>query len=148
MFRLIVGWAERALPARLHRALLPLAFTIRETWRRWRGAPIAGCAVVIENSAGHILLVRHSYGPRGWSLPGGGIASDEDPREAALREIEEELGLRLAEIEKIAVLAEEVYGSLLSAHLFTARTDLQPRPDGREVIEAAFFAPCRARSGG
>lgn len=130
---------ERALPAPLHRALLPIAFRIRHQWRRWRGTRLHGCAVVIENGAGEILLLRHSYGPKSWMLPGGGIGTGEDPEAAASREIAEELGIDLARIEPVAVLAEQVSGSPHSAHLFAAVTDARPRPDGREVTEARFF---------
>ena len=45
---------------------------------------------------GRILLVRHTYGPRAWDLPGGGIKRDEPPLTAARREMGEELGLAAA----------------------------------------------------
>jgi len=41
---------------------------------------------------GRIILVRLRYAP-GWRLPGGGRAPDEDPREAVLRELREEIGM-------------------------------------------------------
>lgn len=40
-----------------------------------------------------VLLVRHTYGPRGWDLPGGTTKPGEDPAETARREMEEELGV-------------------------------------------------------
>lgn len=40
-----------------------------------------------------VLLVRHTYGPRAWDLPGGRSKRGEDPLETARREMEEELGL-------------------------------------------------------
>jgi ADP-ribose pyrophosphatase YjhB (NUDIX family) len=40
-------------------------------------------------------LVRHNYGPEGWTFPGGKIKKGEDPSVAACREIEEELGLQI-----------------------------------------------------
>jgi ADP-ribose pyrophosphatase YjhB (NUDIX family) len=40
-----------------------------------------------------ILLVRHSYGPRAWDLPGGFVRGDEDDEHAARRELHEELGI-------------------------------------------------------
>ena len=95
--------------------------------------------MVIENRAGEILLLRHSYGPPQWMLPGGGVGSGEDPEAAAQREIAEELALDLDRLERVAVIAEEVSGSPHTAHLFAARTEAVPRPDGREVIEARFF---------
>jgi 8-oxo-dGTP pyrophosphatase MutT (NUDIX family) len=40
-----------------------------------------------------VLLVRHTYGPRGWDLPGGSVKSGEEPASAAQREMYEELGV-------------------------------------------------------
>ena len=40
-----------------------------------------------------MLLVRHTYGPRAWDLPGGAIKRGEPPIDAARREMDEELGL-------------------------------------------------------
>jgi 8-oxo-dGTP pyrophosphatase MutT (NUDIX family) len=42
---------------------------------------------------GSVLLVRHTYGHRGWDLPGGGRRRGEAPGDAARREMGEELGL-------------------------------------------------------
>ncbi len=127
------------LPASLHRALLPLAHAVRHTWRRWRKAPIAGVSVIITNLSGDVLLLKHSYGPEVWGLPGGGLARGEDPLEAARREVREELGVELARIEPIGTLEEVLSGSPHTAHLFAATCDRQPQPDGREVVEARFF---------
>ena len=41
---------------------------------------------------GKAILVRLRYAP-GWRLPGGGRGEGEDPREAVLRELREEIGL-------------------------------------------------------
>ena len=54
----------------------------------------AGVKVVLRRGD-DVLLVRHTYGRRSeWDLPGGFLNEDEDPQDAALREIGEELGLR------------------------------------------------------
>ena len=39
-----------------------------------------------------LILVRLRYAP-GWRLPGGGRTSSEDPRDAVLRELREEIGM-------------------------------------------------------
>lgn len=127
------------LPAPVHRALLPLAHRIRHNWRRWRKTPIAGVSVVITNLNGDVLLLKHSYGPKVWGLPGGGLNAGEDPMEAARREVREELGISLARIEAIAVIEEVISGAPHTAHLFAATCDANPQPDRREVIEARFF---------
>ena len=84
-------------------------------------------------------MLRHSYGPAVWAFPGGGIDKGEEPREAALREVREELGLALDAVEPLGTLQEEISGSPHTAFLFTATTNKTPQPDGREITEARFF---------
>lgn len=43
---------------------------------------------VVENAEGNVLLIRHPR--RGWELPGGAVERGEDPRQALVREVEEE----------------------------------------------------------
>lgn len=128
------------LPAPLHRAALPLAHALRHRWRRWRKAPLAGVSVIIANPAGEVLLLKHSYGPPVWALPGGGMAAREEPEAAARREVREELGLVLDAVQPVAVIAEVISGSSHTAHIFAVTTAATPRPDGREIIAARFFA--------
>jgi len=127
------------LPAALHRRLMPIAHALRHYWRRWRKTPIAGVSVIVTNLSGDVLLLKHSYGPAVWSLPGGGLARGEDPLAAARREVREELGVDLARIEAIGTLEEVLSGSPHTAHIFAAVCDRQPQPDRREVVEARFF---------
>lgn len=127
------------LPAPLHRALLPLAHSVRHRWRRLRRVPIAGVSIIITNLAGDVLLLKHSYGPQVWSLPGGGLGRGEDPVAAARREVREELGVELLRIDSVGTLEEVLSGSPHTAHIFTGVCDRQPQPDRREVTEARFF---------
>jgi len=59
---------------------------------------------VLFNAAGKVFVARRADLPNaegavgGWQLPQGGIDSDEDPRAAVLRELEEEIGTARAEI--------------------------------------------------
>lgn len=60
---------------------------------------------VLFNTEGRVLVARRADVPNafegppgGWQLPQGGIDPDEDPRAAVLRELEEEIGTRNAEI--------------------------------------------------
>jgi 8-oxo-dGTP pyrophosphatase MutT (NUDIX family) len=127
------------LPAPLHRALLPLAHALRHRWRLWRKVPISGVSVIVTNLGGDVLLLKHSYGPAVWSLPGGGLGRGEDPLAAARREVREELGVDLARLEAVGTLEELLSGSPHTAHIFTGVCDRQPQPDRREVTEARFF---------
>jgi ADP-ribose pyrophosphatase YjhB (NUDIX family) len=56
--------------------------------------PAAGCLVERDN---HVLLVQRRFAPNagGWTLPAGFVERGETPEEAAIRETEEETGLRV-----------------------------------------------------
>jgi ADP-ribose pyrophosphatase YjhB (NUDIX family) len=74
-----------------------------------------GAYAVIQR-AGLVLLARFvGSDPPRWTLPGGGLDHGEDPREGAVREVEEETGYRV-ELRR-----------LLTVESFRALVD---RPDG------------------
>lgn len=50
--------------------------------------------VIIRSKDGRILMVKPIYKPT-WQFPGGGVEAGEDPGEALVRELQEELGLQL-----------------------------------------------------
>lgn len=58
------------------------------------GKDIAGVRVILLRH-NRVVLVRHWLTPGVWTLPGGGIKKGETPREAAIREIHEELGYNI-----------------------------------------------------
>ncbi|MFD9908980.1 NUDIX domain-containing protein [Streptomyces sp. NPDC059063] len=55
---------------------------------------LVGAAALLRDAAGRLLLVEPNY-REGWALPGGTVESDdgETPRQGALRETAEEVGL-------------------------------------------------------
>jgi 8-oxo-dGTP pyrophosphatase MutT (NUDIX family) len=55
---------------------------------------------------GKVILVRLRYAA-GWRIPGGGRAPDEDPRDAALRELREEIGMTAHGAVQLAAELEE-----------------------------------------
>lgn len=128
------------LPPALHRLLLRLAHRIRHGWRQAVRRPIAGVSIIATDGAGRVLLVRHSYGPNIWALPGGGLGRGEEPEAAAVRELREELGCGLVAIERLATIEETISGAPHTAHVFAGSLAGDVRPDGREVVEARFFA--------
>ena len=58
-----------------------------------------GAGVMLFNGLGRVFVARRIDMPsEAWQMPQGGIDAGETPREAALRELEEEIGTAKAEI--------------------------------------------------
>ena len=128
------------IPAPLHRLALRLAHGVRRRWWRLLQVRLEGCRVLAIDSAGRVLLIRHSYGSGQWLLPGGGIARGETPLAAGQRELAEETGLSLATARCLAMIDEPLYGTVNRVHLVCGEAHGDLRCDGREVIAAQFFA--------
>ena len=81
------------LNVRLRRAGYRVAFgVLRLFW--WAARPrLTGVKCVLLDAGGRVLLVRHSYGPPAWDLPGGITRRREAPLHTARREMAEELGV-------------------------------------------------------
>ena len=127
------------LPKPVERIALRVAHRLRHYWRRIAKPQLHAITVILRDGEGRVLFIRHSYGPRGWTLPGGGGIGSEDPVDAARREMHEELGVHIGELALLGTLTETVSGAPQTAHVFGAVVDEEPKPDGREVIEARFF---------
>ena len=131
----------RLIPPALHRRLFRLAHALRRCWWRIRKPRLHGCRVLAFDAQGRVLLIRHSYGSGKWMPPGGGIGRSESPITAALRELHEETGCGLQDAMEIAEVEERLHGAGNRVHVIAGETRDAPRPDGREIIEARFFAP-------
>jgi 8-oxo-dGTP pyrophosphatase MutT (NUDIX family) len=127
------------IPAPLHRASLRVAHRLRRRWLRLAKRATGGVTVIGLDDAGRVFLVRHSYGSGRWALPGGGLGRGEDPLACARREMREELGCDLQQVELAAQFDEMLHGAPHRAFVFTARFAGEPRVDGREVIAGAWF---------
>jgi len=126
------------IPAPLHRAALRTAHRLRKAWWRLRRPVLLGCRIVAFDDAGHVLLIRHSYGSDSWTVPGGGLRRGEDPVAAAMREFAEETGCTLIAARQFALVEEPLFGATNRVHLITGTAAGALRPDGREIMAAAF----------
>ncbi|MCU1674219.1 MAG: putative hydrolase [Frankiales bacterium] len=63
-------------------------------YRNSRPRKRMGAGVLFRDEAGRVLVVEPTYKPD-WELPGGAVEADESPRTACVREVEEEIGLRI-----------------------------------------------------
>jgi 8-oxo-dGTP pyrophosphatase MutT (NUDIX family) len=128
------------IPKPLHRFGYRLAHALRRVWWRLARPNVTGCRVLALDEEGRVLLVRHSYGKGTWMPPGGGLRRGEDPLRAGARELREETGCVLAggwQVEQVAVL---VNGATNRVHVIAGAAVGIAVPDGREIVEAAFFA--------
>jgi ADP-ribose pyrophosphatase YjhB (NUDIX family) len=121
-----------AVPRRLVHTLRRLG------WRIFRPRTCGVKCFVLRD--GRVLLVQTTYS-RYWALPGGGVERGESFADAARRELREETGLELAEPRLFHVYVSLAEGKDDRVALFVAESpNGEPRPDGNEVIAAAFFA--------
>jgi 8-oxo-dGTP diphosphatase len=111
--------------------------------------PVLVVAVALIDRAGRILLQRRRLGGEHgglWEFPGGKVEPGESPQTALVREIDEELGLRIdsrdlaplsfASDAEAPLLPRKAYVILL----YTCRV-WQGEAECREGEEIAWFAP-------
>lgn len=79
--------------------------------------------VILENDDGKALLVKANYKPY-WTFPGGGVDAEETPKQAAIRETLEEVGIDLhpETVEFVAVANRT--GPLAQTFLFIFKAPL------------------------
>ena len=128
---------------RLWRLAYRLGFRAARLWWRLR-RPAHDGAVVAVWWDGRILAVQQSYRAN-LSWPGGGIGRGEEPREAARRELREELGLEVAPDDLVLAREMVVEWDFRREHVrvFELRLHEEPslRIDNREVVAARFVEP-------
>ncbi|MBW7474780.1 NUDIX domain-containing protein [Paenibacillus oenotherae] len=105
-------------------------------------------SILILNPKGEILLVKHV--DETWGVPGGLMEPGESVEECAIREAEEEIGLRIKNLKLYGVFSgQELHTKLRNGHEYynvvigyiCTEFEGELRPDGIEVLEAAFFNP-------
>ncbi len=120
--------------------LLQLAQLFRLLWWRIARPHIHGVKAITVNSAGDVLLIRHSYHLSDrWMLPGGGIDKGEDALLAGLRELREETGCTGHDARLLGVLLDRSKGAHNHIHLVEVHSNDTPVADGVEILEARFF---------
>jgi 8-oxo-dGTP diphosphatase len=96
-------------------------------------------AVIAVTKDNHLLLVKRGVSPEKgkWSMPGGYIDYGEDPREAAVREVQEETGLNVRITRLIDVMGGDGLGGASIVIMFEAEVisgTLHPEDDAEEAV--------------
>ena len=109
----------------------------------WLVFPLTRRVRVVIVQGDKVLLVKHFIGPGVWDVPGGGIKFGEEVISAAKREIHEELGLSLSDIDVLGtdVTIWRQFGLLLRLHYVVAKLDPAKqlvRPNW-EIIDSDWF---------
>lgn len=99
---------------------------------------------VITDQAGRILLLQHRFRPGqqsggGWGIPGGFVKTGEQPEAAIRRELREEIGLEVENLELAFARALERYRQIEIIFRCSAKTEVQTQ--SREISRAEWFTP-------
>jgi 8-oxo-dGTP pyrophosphatase MutT (NUDIX family) len=98
-----------------------------------------GVKCVVQHE-GRWLMIRNLYGRDLWTLPGGGIHRSEEPADAAIREVREEVGIDLGSVEPVGSYTTDREYKHDTVYCFLANVmHADTQVDNKEVIEAAWF---------
>ena len=96
-------------------------------------------AAFIFDDDGRILLLEHVFrADSGWGVPGGFLSKAEQPEDGLRRELREEIGI---EIENVEILFARTLPRPRQIEIyFRARAIGEPEPCSFEIITAKWFA--------
>lgn len=98
-----------------------------------------GVKCIIENED-CILLIRNTYGRMQWTFPGGHIEKNENPEEAIIREVKEEVGLKIENLKLLGKILSTKEYKKDNIFCFSAKAkDKGIYIDKTEILEAKWF---------
>lgn len=128
---------------RLWHIAYKVGFCMARLWW-WLRHPDHDDAIVAIWFEGHVLVVRQSYRTN-LTFPGGGIRRGEGPRDAARREVAEEIGLAVTrdDLRLVDDAVSEWDFRRDRVRIFEPHLHAAPhvKIDGREIVDARFVDP-------
>lgn len=78
------------------------------TYEYPRPSVTADCVVITKEDTPQVLLIQRGFEPfKGcWALPGGFMNMDETTEQCAIRELEEETGLKISDVRQIGAFSK------------------------------------------
>jgi 8-oxo-dGTP pyrophosphatase MutT (NUDIX family) len=97
----------------------------------------AAAVVLLDDRDQVLMLWRHRFVPDrwGWELPGGLVDADEEPADAAARELEEETGYRARHVEHLGTF-QPMPGNVDAEHFVFVGTEPERVGDPTDLSEA------------
>jgi 8-oxo-dGTP pyrophosphatase MutT (NUDIX family) len=129
------------IPVPIRRVGYRVAYAGLQVYWFLRRPEVRGVKCVITDN-GRVLLVRHTYGPRGWDLPGGSMKRGEAPVNAARREMHEELGVSIDDWRSLGLVSASSNHRRDRLHCFQAEVSAPKiEIDRGELAAASWFHP-------
>ena len=95
--------------------------------------------VIVYRDDGKILLVRSRFSRQKWTLPGGGVDRNESYEQAAVREVLEEIGLRVHNLRYLGEANSHESYAKFSVRVFAAHASDYDIKCNFEIMEARWF---------
>lgn len=122
--------------------MLRIAAGLRKVVWRLLGPRTIGVRALVVDGNGRILLVRHTYGPQAWHLPGGGVKRRESLEEAVRREVHEETGIVVRRsLRLLGTYSNLQNGKSDHISVFVVEHWDREESDAAEIAEDGWFDP-------
>ena len=95
--------------------------------------------VIVYRDDGDILLVRSRFSRQEWALPGGGVNRNESYEQAAVREVLEEIGLRVHNLRYLGKANSHESYAKFSVRVFAAYASNCDIKCNFEIMEARWL---------
>lgn len=99
---------------------------------------VTAAAIVVDEHQ-RVLLLKHRFRPgSGWGIPGGFLEAGEQPADGVGRELREEVGIELADVELVAARAFQKPRQI--EIVFRCRPRGDALPQSIEIRKASWFS--------